>query len=131
MQYLLDTHIVLWLLRNDSLLSENVKKILKNENAEYYFSIASVWEVGIKHTMHKRDFVLSPEDFYQYCLQSGLRLLNLSVGHIVALDTLIQTSGHKDPFDRILLAQAKTENMYFLSHDKKLLQYGEKCLISV
>ena len=134
MNYLVDTHIILWSLQGHSSLPEKARKILEDENNTLYYSIANVWEVGIKYSLHKQEFIFKPMDFHRLCLESGYNLMNITVEHIATLDTLKRTEGspeHKDPFDRILLAQAKTEGFMFLSHDNLLDGYCEDCLVKV
>ena len=120
MRYLLDTHIILWSLINDKHLSNEVIDIIKNKNNEIYYSTASTWEVEIKHQKIK-EFKLSGEQFAFLCDQNGLFNIQISNKHIFALNDLIKESNvtHNDPFDKILLSQSISENMIFVTRDKK------------
>ena len=131
MKILLDTHILLWLFFEDHLLSEKVKEaILKDENT-IYCSIVSVWEVAIKHTARPDKMFLNAERFLTLCSGSGFEILPLIDQHLLSLDTIQRAADappHKDPFDRMLIAQAKAEEMVFLTHDKMLPYYNEPCV---
>jgi len=99
-----------------------------------YFSIVSIWEIAIKYALHKQDFVFSPKTFYDLCVKSGYGMVDLAVEHIFATESLRRPEDapkHRDPFDRLLLAQAKVEGMCFLSHDGLLKDYGEPFLVGV
>ena len=78
--------------------------------------------------------MFSAEIFYALCNRSGYEMLNLTVEHVFAMESLKRSKDaprHRDPFDRLLLAQAKTEEMYFISHDSLLKDYNESILVSV
>ena len=134
MRLLLDTHIVLWYIADDPRLNDNAKTwISSGENAVYY-SLVSLWEVAIKHQNNMRAMPLSDEEFAEYAERSGMRPLGLSREHIAALKTLRRDASvkeHHDPFDRMLICQAKVENMLFMTHDRILQGYGEACVLVV
>lgn len=131
MLYLIDTHILLWALSGSDKLPQKAAEIMEDPNNTCYYSIASVWEVGIKHGLNKDDFTLSPKDFAGFCDEAGFSQMGISVQQITHLDTLRTDNEHKDPFDRILLAQAKCERMRFLTHDAKIPGYHEECVVLV
>lgn len=134
MELLLDTHIILWALFKPYNLSKKAIDILSNRDNEFYYSIASMWEVAIKHRKHPKAFTRSGTEFMHYCEAMGFRKLSIDDRHICALETL-QTKegcvGHDDPFDRLLLAQAKGDGMSLLTHDSKFSFYDEPyvCLV--
>lgn len=134
MKVLLDTHILLWAISNDIRLSEKAKKLIENEENEIYYSIASLWEIEIKHLAHPDVMPVSSKEISEYCEQSGYEKLNIKEKHIFAMADLKrdeQAPPHKDPFDRMLIAQALSENMLFATHDKLIPGYNVPCILSV
>lgn len=135
MNYLADTHILLWALQDNPKLSKKAREILlQHENAIYY-SFVNVWEVAIKHALHKESVPFSAKNFEMLCIQAGYQLLETNCSHACMVETLRYADNaprvHRDPFDRLLLAQAKTEHMLFLTHDELLPYYNEPCIVSV
>ena len=128
MNILIDTHIALWSLYDDSKLSEENRKYLTDENNTIFLSLISAWEVEIKHSIGKLEV---PADiFLEDCESLGFQILNLKKEHLLGLKSLsYPENGHKDPFDRLLLSQAKTEKYGFLTEDENLRQYREKCIL--
>ena len=123
MKILLDTHILLWTIAQKDRLPPKAQNLIGNEQNDIFFSLVSVWEVAIKHIVKPQDMPISEEDFAKYCFESKFNLLSLEMKHIFAFKTLQRADNapvHKDPFDRLLIAQAKTENMKFITHDKLL-----------
>ena len=134
MKILLDTHILIWVFADDERISKTAQKIIGSSKNEIFFSVASVWEVAIKYGLKASDMPFSDEEFVNYCLQSNFKMLSIKPEHILALKTLKREKNappHKDPFDRILIAQAKLEDMIFLTHDKLLPHYNEPCIMFV
>ena len=112
MDILLDTHLLLWALEDSEYLPESVRTIINNEKTELYYSTVSMWEVAIKHKKGK--LKISGTELFHYCEQAGFKELVLNEKHIIALETIEkieQTPPHNDPFDKILLAQAKGDGM--------------------
>lgn len=131
MNILLDTHILLWLLFDDSKLSNNCKNLLSSQDTYIYFSVISLWEIEIKHNKYPDRFPYDAEIVYKLAKQSGLRLLSLSPENIFMIRTLARTESakaHSDPFDKIMISQAKSETMQFITHDELLLGYNEPCI---
>ncbi len=134
MNLLLDTHIAIWALNDDPQLSPKGRKLLLDANNTIYYSTVSVWEVLLKHAKNPSNLELSAADFSKYCKQAGFYPLSLSDKHILAVETLKRAEHakeHNDPFDRLLLAQAKIENLSFVTHDSLIPGYEERCIISV
>ena len=131
MKILLDTHILLWLFSDNKLLSEAAKEeILKEEN-DVFYSVVSVWEVAIKHAAHPDKIFLNGKQFSSLCRDSGFDMLPLHDSHVFAVETIQRDEDappHKDPFDRMLIAQAKAEGMTLFTHDKMLPYYNEPCV---
>lgn len=133
MNILLDTHIALWLLADDSRLSDVARNLIQNPDNEIFYSVISMWEVSIKHTAAK-NMPISGKEFLLYCEAAGFRKLELDTNHVFNLETLTQKENaeeHKDPFDRMLLAQAKAEGMVLLTHDSKFSSWNENCFLVV
>ena len=123
MEYLLDTHIALWLLTDNQQLSPKARQAISSPNHRIYASVASLWEVAIKHKKYPDDMPLGSGTMARLLQQSNVLLLPIKLAHIVATETLPDI--HKDPFDRLLIAQAVSEPMRFLTHDEKLVPYSE------
>ena len=129
MNILVDTHIALWYLNGDSKLPKKAKAYLDNSNNTIYFSLASMWEIEIKHILHPDKMITSGSDYLSNCENAGFALLPLHPDHIKLLHTLKRSKKappHNDPFDRILICQSKAENMTFLTHDSLLAEYNVK-----
>lgn len=134
MKILLDTHILLWTISNDTRLPEKARKLIENEENEICYSIVSLWEVEIKHIAHPEAMPISAEELAEYCEQSGFQRTLIREKHVFAMSGLKREEGappHKDPFDRMLICQALTENMMFITHDSLIPGYDEPCILFV
>ena len=131
-EILLDTHMILWAMLDDPKLNDKMRNIILDPNNTIYYSIASMWEVQIKYDINKMP--ISGIEFMHYCEQSGYHKLPIDDLHVVELAGLKREETapyHNDPFDRILLSQAKAEGFTFLTHDSLLRGYNEPCLVEV
>ena len=134
MKVLADSHILLWTLAGDGKLSQKGKSIMLADENEVFFSVVSIWEIAIKHVAHPQHVKFSGRDLAWHCQCANFTQLGLRLAHINALETLARVPGappHKDPFDKMLIAQAKAENMTFLTHDALLSGYNERCVVLV
>ena len=134
MKYLLDTHILFWSMNDEEKLPEDVLALINDQRNEIYFSSASVWEIVIKHRKNPQIMPVSGRDFLNACLESGFTPLPIDNSHVLTVDTLRRKAGeppHSDPFDRLLIAQAKTEAMKLITHDSLLTGYAEKCVMKI
>ena len=135
MNYLADTHILIWAITDSPKLSQNAREILLSENNNIYYSFANVWEIAIKHSLHKSNITFSSQRFEEMCKLAGYSFLETKCNHAIMVETLKHADNapreHRDPFDRLLLAQAKAENMFFLTHDELIPFYNESCIVSV
>ena len=119
MRLLLDTHVLLWALTDPQELDAGAReKIVSPENL-VYVSLASLWELQIKESIGKLKL---PKDFFEALEPAGFELLPVLLGHIKALRRLPLI--HRDPFDRILVAQAKSEGITLVTRDRNILRYG-------
>ncbi len=134
MKYLLDTHILFWAVSNEKKLTKQVLSLINNIDNEIFFSSASVWEVVIKHRKNPNNMTVSGDEFVTACHNAGFVPLPIENHHILAINSLNRKDTeppHNDPFDRLLIAQAKTEGMIFITHDGLLDGYAEKCVMLV
>lgn len=134
MNLLLDTHIAIWALNDDHALSEKARELILDPDNTIYYSTVSVWEVLLKHARRPESIPFTEKDFSEGCKEAGFVPLNLAEKHILAVSALnrpVSCKEHNDPFDRLLLAQAKAENFSFLTHDTLIPKYQEKCIIPV
>lgn len=116
MRVLLDTHVLLWAVLNDPRLTAGQAQAIRK--GEIYLSSASVWEIGIKRAMGKLDV---PDDLFEIAVDAGCRPLPISWTHAAAAAAL--PLHHSDPFDRMLIAQARCERLRLASSDTKLGAY--------
>jgi PIN domain nuclease of toxin-antitoxin system len=116
MMFLIDTHTFIWYVTDNSRLSNQVLELINDENNQIFLSIASVWEMGIKHGLGKLTFNLPFETFItQQISINDFTVLDIKISHITAITQL--PLHHRDPFDRMLIAQAMVESMPILSAD--------------
>jgi PIN domain nuclease of toxin-antitoxin system len=125
MNYLLDTHTLLWFDHNRSKLSETAKNILKDPDNLLYMSPASVWEIQIKIQLGKLSIPLPlPDMIERQRADNNIEILFIALPHIYGLAQL--PLHHRDPFDRLLLAQALVEDITLISADPNLNSYPVK-----
>lgn len=123
MAYLLDTHTFLWYLDGNRSLSKKVREIIDNPQNKSCISIATIWEMGIKISLGKLQLDLSLEELKQELIRNEIEILPLDFDHIIELIDL--DYHHRDPFDRILICQAKCEKLKILSKDKNFKFYKQ------
>lgn len=124
--YILDTHILLWFFQNDSNLPPDTKKIIKDSNTQKFISIASLWEITIKYSLNKLSLHISLNDFFDLIYSTDINILEISTKHLLILNSLQQI--HKDPFDRILIAQAIAEDFILITADENIHKYDVSIL---
>lgn len=123
MKLLLDTHILLWAAGQPEMLSKETKSLLLESTNQLIFSSASLWEITIKRGLGRSDFRVDPRRLWRMLLANRYRELSVTSEHAIVVDELPYR--HKDPFDRILLAQARVEEMVLLTADTVVAGYGE------
>lgn len=134
MKILLDTHILIWLHTNDSQLSERARKIILNPTNTIYFSSINIWEIQMKNLKAPEIFPYSADEIQNLSVQANIRCVPVLPSHAIALKTLSYAENapaHKDPFDRMLICQAKVENMLLMTHDSLIPNYNEPCILVV
>lgn len=134
MKILLDTHILIWLHTNDSQLSEKARKIILDPSNIIYYSSINIWEIQMKNLKAPDIFPYSGDVIQELSVQANIRCVPVLPAHALALKTLSYAEnapGHKDPFDRMLICQAKVENMLLMTHDSLIPNYNESCILVV
>ena len=119
MKLLLDTHAALWWLADDEHLGGDAARQLGDESNRVLLSSAVIWEVAIKRSLRK---LQAPADMAPTLLSGGVRPLPITIEHAAAVEAL--PWHHRDPFDRILVAQAFAEGAAIVSQDHRLTAYG-------
>jgi PIN domain nuclease of toxin-antitoxin system len=115
---LLDTHAALWFLSGDDRLSENARRQLTDDTNRILLSAAVVWEVAIKRELGK---LTVPDEYLSLLLDAGVQPLPVSLEHAAAVEQL--PPHHRDPFDRMLVSQARAEDAALVSRDEALRPY--------
>jgi PIN domain nuclease of toxin-antitoxin system len=121
MKLLLDTHLLLWAASMPHRLSAHARAIIEARDSELFFSVASLWEIAIKRGLGRPDFQINPRLLRRGLLDNGYSELPIASEHAVAIDSLPPL--HKDPFDRLLVAQATVEGITLLTSDALVSQY--------
>jgi PIN domain nuclease of toxin-antitoxin system len=120
---LLDTHVALWAIVDDSRLSDEAKGMIAAPQNNIWVSVVSLWEIAIKFNLQKGDMPVSGEQASSYFKKAGYRMLAVELEHVLALEKL--DNHHQDPFDRLLIAQAAAEPMRLMTHDKLVSMYSD------
>ncbi len=121
MNLLVDTHVLLWAAGEPKKLSNKARELLVNPDNQLIFSAASLWEITIKRGLGREDFQVDPSPLRRGLLEHGWTELMIRSEHAIATGYL--PTIHKDPFDRILLAQAQVEGCTLLTADALIAQY--------
>ncbi len=121
MKYLLDTHFFLWLPIGGAGISRAARTIINDSANDFAFSVASLWEVALKRARYGSNFAYDPRAIRAGMLQNGYEELPVQGPHVVAVDALPPI--HKDPFDRLLIAQAMIEGITLLTADATIARY--------
>ena len=123
MKYLLDTHTLLWFLTDDKKLSRRARQLIESSSNESFLSIVSLWEIAIKTGLGKLDLdkpfeQMFPEQLYL----NNIKILDITVNSLIKLTTL--PLHHRDPFDRLIIAQGLAEGLPIISVDTTFDAYG-------
>lgn len=121
MNYLLDTHILLWALVDPDKVPRVMRRLIEDTGNRVWFSAASIWEIAIKHSLGRGDFPVDPAMIWKAARQTGLEELAVTAEHSVGVAALPWL--HRDPFDRLLVAQARAAKMKLLSQDPEVNAY--------
>lgn len=121
MNFLLDTNILLWVVQDKDRLSETCKELLNNKDNYLYSSIASEWEITIKINIGKLKLSISIQQFFDAVNELNILPLEITRKHLTEYEKL--PLFHRDPFDRLLIAQAKAESLAIISSDISFKKY--------
>ena len=123
MNILLDTHVALWAIADSPRLGERSRQAIQSDDTTVWVSAASIWEIAIKHSLGRGDMPVSGEQAAAYFREAGYELLPVTAAHTAAIESLPDL--HRDPFDRLLVAQALLEPMRLMSADLQVLRYND------
>ena len=126
MKILLDTHILIWFLTDSNLLTKNASALILAPENEIFYSAISIFEIDLKRQSHPEDMPFNGDEVISYCDELGFLQLSLTARHASIVKKLSRPENvppHKDPFDRLMLAQAIAEDMTFMTHDKRIAEY--------
>lgn len=121
MNFLLDTQLVVWVPAGDVRISRAARHLLNDTSNQFFFSVVSLWEIGIKRSIGKLDPKVDPRSIRRQLLENGYQELPVLGQHAVTVELLPWI--HKDPFDRLLIAQATVEGITLLTADATLARY--------
>lgn len=134
MKILLDTHMIIWALTNSPKLPQKAKELLLQPENDIYFSVISLWEIEIKRLIKTGNLPITAQETSDYCKQAGFKLIPLQENSIYKLQELFRSETeplHKDPFDRMLICQAISNDMKFLTHDSLIKGYNSENILFV
>lgn len=115
---LLDTHVILWYMEDNQRLGLEIRRTMEQAAPQVFVSIASVWEMSIKHALGKLQV---PANLGQTLTATGVQLLAITLAHALAAGALPRH--HRDPFDRMLVAQAQLNGLTLVTHDARMRPY--------
>ena len=121
MKLLFDTHVLLWAAASPQRISRKVRMLIENRENALIFSAASIWEIVIKRTLGRRDFRVDPQRVRRRLIENGYDELPIGGEHVLRVASL--PAVHRDPFDRLLVAQALHEGLVLVTADRALAQY--------
>ncbi len=121
MKFLLDTHLLLWAAGQPERLSKSARELIENPDNALYFSAASIWKIAIKSSLGREDFKADARLIRRGLIDNGYREISISSEHAAGVQSLPLV--HKDPFDRLLIAQSLVEGMPLVTVDPVLSQY--------
>jgi PIN domain nuclease of toxin-antitoxin system len=128
MRVLFDTHVLIWLVEGDKNLSTVARSAIEDEENSLYLSIASLWEITIKLSLGKLDLQISVEEMVEsFLIPGGIQILQIETRHLSILRDL--PLHHRDPFDRLIIAQAQAEGMRLVSADGIFGMYEVELLV--
>lgn len=121
MKRLLDTHLILWAAADAAELPSRARALIQDPAYTLLFSVASLWEIVIKRGLDRDDFQVDPHVLRRNLLDAGYVELPITSAHVLAVEQL--PAIHRDPFDRLLIAQAISEGVTLLTHDHTVARY--------
>ena len=135
MNILLDTHVIIWALTNDPQLTEGAKALIMSPENTVIISTVSLWEIAVKNQKAPRLCPYHEKEILDYCVKAGYLVMDIKAKHVLEIRGLKTKPGtvpaNHDPFDRMLMAQAKSEKYILLSHDRNFEYYDEDCIRAI
>ena len=128
MNYLLDTQVVIWSLDDDPRLSPAAKDAIENIQNTVSITIVSLWEIALKRSIGKLELSANLKDIQNLVSSKSVSILPITVAHLETLEALAHQEKHRDPFDRLILSQAITENLTLISSDTHFKDYPVQVL---
>ena len=129
MKYLLDTHYILWTLFKPEIIKSKIKEILENDKDVKYVSGISLWEISLKYSLGKLELEgTNPTEIHEKIIESGFTIIPIEDEQFSSYYKLPKKENHKDPFDRMIIWQAISNNFTLISNDTKIQQYIENGL---
>jgi len=126
MRFLLDTHVLIWYLEGNSNLAPRQRELVVNSDNEVLVSIASLWEIAAKTSIGKLTISRSMTEILKQLATQSIEILSIEPAHVLQVAKL--PLHHRDPFDRMIIAQSKVGFLPVLTHDRTFLDYGIKLL---
>ena len=126
MEYLVDTHALIWFMNGDTSLSPETIARIKNEENYCYVSIASIWEIAIKINLGKLEIKIGFEKIADFLIKNELKILPVEFDHLQVLLKLKLI--HRDPFDRVIIAQGISQDFTIITRDANFAHYPVKCI---
>ena len=135
MNILLDTHVIIWALTNDPRLTDEARALITDPENIVMISTVSLWEIAVKNQKAPRLCPYHEKEILEYCVKAGYLVADIKAKHVLEIRGLRTRPGavltNYDPFDRMLIAQAKSEKYMLLSHDRNFEYYGEDCIRAI
>lgn len=122
MRYLLDTHVLLWVLADPERIPAAIRAELASSGNAVFVSVASLWEIAIKRALQKEEFLIEPDEIHRALIPSGLVETAISAAHVLEVAKLPPL--HRDPFDRLLVATARVDGLVLVTRDRALPAYN-------
>jgi PIN domain nuclease of toxin-antitoxin system len=122
MKFLLDSHALIWYFNNDKKLPESARKEIRNPENTSFVSIVALWEISIKYSLRKLTLENGLSDFIKLIETSAIQIIPVKSIHLLRLSSL--EYHHRDPFDRLIIAQAQVENLTIITKDPAFSQYN-------
>ena len=126
MRLLLDTHIALWAIIDDERLPDLTRRLIDDTENAVFVSAAAIWEIAIKRSLN-RGILVSSEEALNYFGLAGFTMLPILPRHATRVETLPPI--HADPFDRLMVAQALSEPLRLLTHDRRVAAYSDSIML--
>ena len=124
MRYLLDTQIIIWALENNTRIPKAIRTIIDDSRENMFITVVSLWEIAIKRSIGKLDLNYELIEIHRQPSERGASILPITVKHLTTNESLQFIDKHRDPFDRLIISQAMTEDMTIITSDPYFEQYS-------